>query len=267
MERHAYSHRAYIKRELSDPPPQYAAEGKPTCVEMSQPFEILEVQTREYCRFNTRGTQWKERLNPPTETPVPDPVTHFVDSVNNLFDHVLEDVGDADMVGITIHNEVNQSNKPIGFSFRRKDQLSSDVIWSVFDKVSKSNARFNASDTLIVSVHSVKMPVGFGGDGIKRNGRPLATMVHLRSSIVEVGTKENCLAHALVIAIARLNNYPNYTLYRKGNKIRHVVRQLLETSIDLKNGAGIPELTRSQEHFHEYKIVVCSGFNCVSIMH
>jgi len=112
-----------------------------------QPFEIFEVQIRDYCRFNTHGTQWKVRLNPLPETSLPDPVTHFVDSVNNLFDHVLENVDDADMVAITIHNEVNQSDKPIGFSFTRKDQLSPDVIWSVFDKVSQSNATLNATDT------------------------------------------------------------------------------------------------------------------------
>ena len=82
-----------------------------------QPLEILEIQTREYRRFNTRSTQWKLRLNPPPETSQPDSVTHFVDSVNNLFDRVLEDVGD--IVFITIHNGVNQSDKPIGFSFRR----------------------------------------------------------------------------------------------------------------------------------------------------
>jgi len=84
-----------------------------------QPFEIIEVQMREYRRFNTRGTQWKVRLNLPPETPLLDLVTHFVDSVNNLFDHVLEDVGDAYMAVLTIHNEVNQSDKLIGFSFRR----------------------------------------------------------------------------------------------------------------------------------------------------
>ena len=50
--------------------------------------------------------------------------------------------------------------------------------------------------------------------------------------------------------------------------IRPVVRQLLETTgIDLKNGGGIPELTRFQEHFHEYKIVGYSGLNCESIMY
>jgi len=138
----------------------------------------------------------------------------------------------------------------------------------VFDKVSQSNTRFNAMDTLIGTVHSDTMTVGFGGDGMKRKGRPLATMAHLKISIVEVRAEENCLAHALVIAIARLNNDPNYTAYMKGRKIRRVVRQLIETTaIDLKNGGGIPELTRFQEHFHEYKIVVYSGVNCDSIMY
>jgi hypothetical protein len=85
-------------------------------------FEILEGQTRECSRFNTRGTQWKVRLNPPPiseTTPPPDTLSLFVDSVNDLFDYLLEDVDDADMVGITIHYEVNQIDKPIGFSFRR----------------------------------------------------------------------------------------------------------------------------------------------------
>ena len=106
--------------------------------------------------------------------------------MNNLFDDVLEDVRDADIFRITIHNEVNQSDKFIGFSFRRKDQLSSDVIWSVFVNLTESNARFNATDTRIVMVHSVTMPVEFGGDGIKRKGIPLAIMHQLKKSIVKV---------------------------------------------------------------------------------
>ena len=72
--------------------------------------------------------------------------------------------------------------------------MSGEVIWSVFKKVSQSNSRFNALDTLVVTVHSVKMPVGFGY-GIKIKGRPLSVMAHLKKSIVEVKDEENCLAH------------------------------------------------------------------------
>ena len=71
-------------------------------------------------------------------------------------------------VGVAIHNEVNQNDRPVGISFRRRDQLSGDVIWSVFE-VSQLNSRSNAVDTFTVVVYSFRMPVGFGfrGDGIK----------------------------------------------------------------------------------------------------
>ena len=100
---------------------------------MSQYFEVLDEINREYRRFNTIGRQIRVRLNPPTD-PETNPMDHFLVSVNDLFEHVLQDVGDADMVGVAIHNEVNQSDRPIGISFRRRAQLSGDV----FEKVTQS---------------------------------------------------------------------------------------------------------------------------------
>ena len=103
---------------------------------------------------------------------------------------------------------------------------------------------------------------------MKRKGSPLASMVQLKKSFVGVRGENNCLAHTLVITTDRLNNDPTYKAYRQGRKISSVARQLLvTTAIDLKNGGGIPELTRFQEHFREYKIVVYSGLNCDSIMY
>ena len=186
--------------------------------------------------------------------------------MNDLFTYALQDVSDSDMVGITIQNQVNQNVKPIVISFRRKDQLSGDVIWSVFERVSQSNCIFNALDTLVVSVHSVTMPVGFGY-GIKTKGRPLAIIANLKKIIVEVKAEENCLAHALIIVISKVDNHANYKSYRQGRKIRSVVQNLLqETGIDLTNGAGIPELNRFQEHFRDFKIVLYQGLGCDDIM-
>jgi len=91
-----------------------------------QTFEILEVQTREYSRFNTSVTQWKVRLNPPSPArSLPNPVSHFTESANNVFDYEMEDLGDDDMFRITIHNEVNQSDTSIGFSYR---QINMDCV-------------------------------------------------------------------------------------------------------------------------------------------
>ena len=65
--------------------------------------------------------------------------------MNGLFEHALQDVGDGDMVGIAIHNESNQNDKPIGISFRHRDQISVDAVWSVFEKVTQSNAHSGAA--------------------------------------------------------------------------------------------------------------------------
>jgi len=136
----------------------------------------------------------------------------------------------------------------------------------VFEKVAQSNARVNALDTLVMTVRSAKMPIGHGGNGIATKGRPLDNMVHLKRSIVQVKAESNCLAHALLIAKAKVGGDPNYNSYRRGYKIRPVVDRLLETTgIDLSGGGGVPELMRFQEHFKEYRIVVFGGLNCEDI--
>jgi len=111
------------------------------------------------------------------------------------------------------------------------------------------------------------MHVGFGKSTIRSRGRPLSVMARLKTSIVEVKAEENCLAHALIISIAKVENDADYNAYRKGRKIRQVVQTLLETTgIALSNRAGIPELVRFQEHIRQYKIVVYRGLSCDDIM-
>jgi len=204
-----------------------------------QRFTIEEEQTRQYRRFNTRGTQRTVRHLPPPEGEDPNPMSHFLDSVTELFEHALRDLEDSDMVRITISNEVEVKHRAIGISFRRKDQITGDVIWSVFEKVAQSNVRFNALDKLVMTVHSVKMPISHGK--LTSKGRPLEIMVHLKRSIVQVRAESNCLAHALVIAKAKVDGDPNYNSYRRGFKIRPVVDSLLEkTGIDMSRGGECP---------------------------
>jgi len=155
-------------------------------------------------------------------------------------------------------------DKANGISFSRKDQLSTDVILNVWQKVTQSNSRSNALDKLVFEIHIVKMPVGFWCDGRKTKGRPLDALAHLNRSIAKVKGETNCLAHALVKAIAKMTNDFNYKSYRDGRKIGPVVQQLLETTgINLERGGGIRELAQIQDYFKEYRIVVLSGLNCV----
>jgi hypothetical protein len=99
------------------------------------------------------------------------------------------------------------------------------------------------------------MPVGFGY--VKSKGRPLQVMAHLKKSIIQVKTEDNSLAHALIIAIAKLTNDPNYKAYIQGRKIHRVVdNPPATTGINLDNGGGVQELERFQDHFSQYKIEV-----------
>jgi hypothetical protein len=211
------------------------------------------------------GIKLTVRLAPPPEEEGTDPVTNFLNSMSEPFLYALRNSNDSDMVGITIHNEVNQNDKPIGISFRRKTQSSVDGVWSVLEKVTHSNACFNALDRLVIIMHSVRMPVGF--ERFTTKIRQISVMSHFTRSIIEVKATKNCLAHALVIAIAKIKNDPIYNSYRRGMEIFPAVNALLrETGIELRNGGGIPELTKFQEHLSQYRIVVYSGLECDSIM-
>jgi hypothetical protein len=112
--------------------------------------------TRQYRRFNAEGTQLTVRLLPPSEGKDSNPMSHFLASVTELFECTLRYCKDSDMVGVTISNKVNVQDKALGIRFRRKDQITGDVICSVFENVAQSNARFNALDKLVMTVHSVK---------------------------------------------------------------------------------------------------------------
>jgi hypothetical protein len=146
---------------------------------MSLYFTVQDEVTRHYRRFNAEGKELKVRLvaPPPASAAAQDPAQYFADSVDELLDYSLCDFDPSNM--------------------------------SVFDKATQSNARLKALDNLKFHVHSVKMTVGFGTAETSKGGS-LIVMAHLKKSIMEVKSEENCFTHALGIAIARVNNGPDY---------------------------------------------------------
>ena len=148
---------------------------------MARRFEIEDTITRQYRRFTATATQLVVRLLPPSD-PI-DLVSHFLARINDLFRHALQNLSESDMVRITIQKRENQNYKPIGIIFRPKEQLAADVILSLVQKVSKSNARFNALDKFIMTVHSVMMAVGFSKLAIKSRALPLSVVAHLQTSV------------------------------------------------------------------------------------
>jgi len=83
-----------------------------------------------------------------------------------------------------------------------------------------------------------------------------------------VKARDNYLAHALEIAVARVTKDLNYQAYIKGyKKILPKVRELLqESGVDLNRGGGIPDLQAFKRHLSQYRIVVYSSLRCDNIM-
>jgi hypothetical protein len=95
-------------------------------------FEVRDEVKRQYRRFKAQSTLQKFRhLPPPGDEVIPDPITRFESCVDSLLGYALKNIEDSDVVDV-IRNENNEENtqkdKPIGFSFRRKDQLSVEII-------------------------------------------------------------------------------------------------------------------------------------------
>ena len=77
---------------------------------MSRYFTVQDEVTRQYMRFNSQGRELKVRMTDPTAENVAasDPLQHFADSVDELFEYSMRDLDPRDMLGISIHKADNQ---------------------------------------------------------------------------------------------------------------------------------------------------------------
>jgi hypothetical protein len=228
----------------SPPPPQ-----------QRQHFRILGETSKEYKRFNAWGKVISIKIKPVEEDE--DPVTHLKRALESVIEYVKRDVDPTDMLGINIRNTENIMDKDMGISMRPCSEMNIDVLWAVMFKVIQSNAKFSSSDALSVSVDCVKM---INGDGRSLNarGHALNTLSHEKRSIVRVKSKKNCLASAIVIAMASLAGDSKYNQLRKGYKPlkARVAKLLRESGVNLENGGGIKELKQFQAYLSDYHLVV-----------
>ena len=120
------------------------------------------------------------------------------------------------LVGLRIRNSENVQHKVVCISFRRRDQLTPDVVSGFLRKVVQSNARFGLSDRLEVHLNHVSMPAGNGKKANKTKGWSLDVLSAIKRSIVVVQVAIFCLAHVLIVAMSRESGDSKYKSYRDG---------------------------------------------------
>jgi len=216
----------------------------------------LDESFKSFPKFNTTGRSLLIKFNSLGEEQ--DSTTYLKECITALTDYLVDKVSDRDLVGLRIRNTENVQDKVVGISLRRRDQLKADVVWSVLGKVIHRKARFALTDRLEVHLDHVRMPAGNGG--VKTKGRSISVLSAIKKSIVTVKTAFLCLAHALIIAMAKVNGDSKFKSYSNGYGLKEPVEELLNASgVDLSNGGGFKELQQFQQYLSDYKFIVFDG--------
>ena len=179
-----------------------------------------------------------------------------------IFDHLIKDVTEGmnpnDQVRFVLSSD--QLQTPIVIPFCPLEELTTEKVLSHVEKVVQSNEEFRLNNTVNIDVIRVEMPQGSGR--CKRNIVNIRDYLKKKKSVITINNKDDlCLARALVVSIARIENDPRYKHIMESS--RPIQR---ERAFDLHEAANVPlgpcgldEVELFQQYLVNYQIIVVSG--------
>ena len=179
-----------------------------------------------------------------------------------IFDHLLNDVTEGmnenDQVRFVLRS--TQLETPISIPFMPLHQLTTERVFSHVQRVVQSNRDFRLNDTVSVDVIRVEAPQGSG----RKKPRSIVNVreyLHKKKSIITIQNNDDlCLARALVVAIAKVENASNYDYLRKDDRVQGKKARELHTAANVPLGpCGIPEVELFQKYLTNYEINIVSG--------
>ena len=175
---------------------------------------------------------------------------------------------EKDQIRFVLRSE--QLDTPISVPFLPVERLTTERIFSQIERVIQSNQDFRLNDTVTVDIIHVVAPQGSG------KSRPKRTIVNIREylkkkkSIITINNDDNlCLARALVVAVAKIENDPKFGQIRQSNRDVQLERALqLHQAANVPLGpCGMDEVKLFQNYFTNYQIIVVSGDHNDSIIY
>ena len=184
----------------------------------------------------------------------------------HLLNYVTQDMNEKDQVRFVLRSE--QLDTPISMPFMTVEQLTPERVFSQIERVIQSNRDFRLNDTVTVDIIHVEAPQGSGRS--KRTILDISEYLHKKGSVVTIKNNDNlCLARALVVAVAKIENAPNYrTLIRTDKRIQEKEAKKLHAAANVPFGpCGIPEVEMFQKYLTRYEINIVSGNHDSSIIY
>lgn len=183
------------------------------CIDL---VDIINSNEREFKKLGVNGMRVKIKFKNPNYNDIES-------WMRKCFDQLLSIVEDRlciqpqDKVGFSFQNVENNNKSNFHISFRRFDQLSSDVILSALDSVLQSNSYFLANDdNILVNVDHVKIPVGCGRRSFIGKSTQDFLNIHKNSIYSPQINDEDgniCLPVAILIGMAYADGARSQNLY------------------------------------------------------
>ena len=188
-----------------------------------------------------------------------------------IFEHLLNDVtegmNEKDQVRFVLRS--TQLNTPISMPFMPLHQLTPERVFSQLQRVIQSNRDFRLNDTVSVDVIHVEAPQGSGRKK-PRTTLNIKEYLHKKKSIITIHNNDDlCLARALVVAIAKVENAPSYkNLTKPCRRDQEKKAKELHAAANVPLGpCGIPEMELFQKYLTNYEINIVSGNHDNSIIY
>ena len=198
-------------------------------------YSIETVKKHHSKKFNMTATDHKVRFNN---------VLRDVDLLEShertqtIFHHLLNDVtwdmDKKDQVRFVLRSE--QLDTPISIPFLPVERLTTERVFSQIERVIQSNQNFRLNDTVTIDIIHVVAPEGSGKSKVKRTTLNIRDYLKKKKSVISINNNDDfCLARALAVGIARIENDPKHNLIRDSRK--HLQ---LERALDLHQAANVP---------------------------
>ena len=194
------------------------------------------------------------------------------ESTLKIFHHLLEEVTEGmapnDKVRFILRSE--QLETPISIPFLSVEELTTERVFSQIERVIQSNQEFRLNDTVTIDINHVESPQGRGKSKSKRTTLNIREHLKAKKTIIRINNKDDfCLARALAVAIAKIENDPKYNQIKDSRG--HIQ---LDRALDLHQAANVPlgpcgieEVKLFQNYLSNYQIIIVSGTHNNSIIY
>ena len=220
-----------------------------------RPFYIESVRQVNTKKFKTKAMNYRVQF---TNALANAEISTLHGRLHEIFQQVLDEtiggVSPQDQVRFVLHS--NQLEYPINFPFMASNRLTTERILAEFERVIQSNKEFRLTDTVEINVIHVSMPVG--GKGTKRSEVNLEKHLEKKKSIIRIQNDELCMARALVVAKAKLDDDPQYKSiadHRRPMQAR-MARELHQNANVPLGPCGIEQAKQFQAYLSEYQISI-----------